>query len=349
MMNTATVSSSLTSKYVRRLEDVNEDYQFLSEYNVLYENCFVGDYSDANNFKEPSVTFQLCPTAKDCKSGCTGGGKYTANFNYFLDAYTELQLKAREYACEMVRESCEEDAYYENNDDYYSKCYTDAGYNAGNEKMYEYCIENENEKEEFDLQEYLDCQEFEFEDEDGNELYIGPYCGSDSIQVYIGIFSDEYCTKKVGDPNDYEYYENFKYTETKGKSLILQDDKRKDCAKCKEHGKEQDQNGNDAEDEDEALEQCEDLYSNTGFKCESGMAYGKDTTGCSIIDDMEADEDNFQPRESTQDWYAYSEILFFSSMILVGFGFGFGYCMGQKRKGEDTKSVVLIPNKEDLQ
>jgi len=354
IMSAATVSSSLASNYIRRLEDVEEDYQFLRKYNVLYENCFVGDYSDVNNVKEPSATFRLCPSSKDCKAGCTGGGKYTANFNYFLDAFTELQMKAKEYACEMVRESCAEDTYYEGDDEgdnyyynYYNyyNCYIDAGINAGNEKMYKYCINNES--EELDLQEYLECEEFEYGDEDGNALYIGPYC-SDSIQVYIGIFSDMYCTKKVGDPDEYENYENLKYTVNGGKSVILQDDKRRECAKCKEHGKEQDQNANDKEDEDETLEQCEELYSNTGFKCEYGMTDGKDSSGCSIIGDMEEEEDNFQPRETFHDFYAYSQILFLS-MLVVGLLFGFGYYLGQRQKGDDTKLVLLIPNRADLQ
>jgi len=299
-MTTAALSSSQFLKSVRRLDEGEEvDYSFLSSYNVLYQNCFKGDYTDADNIKEPTVSFQLCPSKDDCISGCTGGGTYTANFNYFLDAYTELQLGAREYACEMVRESCEAANYYNNEDDEDDEddedCYINAGIAAGNQDMYNYCFNEEN--EELNLQEYLECKQLEVDDDNGDALYIGPYC-SDSIQIYIGIFSDEYCTVKVGDPNDYYYDEQMQYTEARGTSIIIQDDNHSECARCTEHALEQDQNANDKEDEDDTLEQCEELYANTVNRCENEMEYGDDDQdACEIIEEMKQSEEGYQSRD----------------------------------------------------
>jgi len=344
-------------KSVRRLEDGEEveddeevDYQFLSNYNVLYANCFVGDYSDADNVIEPAASFRLCPSNEDCVSNCTSGGIYTANFYEFVDAFTELQLGAREYACEMVRESCEQ-AYYDNeeeadydneeeDDDFDYNCYINAGTAAGDASMYEYCIDNEN--EEFQLQEYLECEQFDdFVDADGNALYIGPYC-SDSIQIYIGVFSDEYCTEKVGDPNEYEGYEQFQYTASGGTSIIIEDDDQRECARCREHALEQDQNANDKEDEDETLEQCEELYANTVNSCETYMADGiKSQNGCETISDMELYEDGFQAREINDEIVRSTFFVAIQVIFWAGFA-GFGlYVFRGEGKSKRSKSAEM--------
>jgi len=358
-MTTAALSSSQFLKSVRRLEDGEEveedgeevDYTFLSNYNVLYRNCFKGDYTDADNIKEPTASFQLCPSNDDCISGCTGGGTYTANFNYFLDAFTELQLGAKEYACEMVRESCEAANYYndeddEDDEDYYN-CYINAGNAAGNEEMYNYCYNNGN--EELQLQQYLECEQFEFADDNGNALYIGPYC-SDSIQIYIGIFSDEYCTVKVGDPNDY-YDEQMQYTETGGTSIIVKDDNNRECAKCTEHGLEQDQNANDKEDEDDTLEQCEELYANTINRCENEMEYqygDDDQNACEIIGEMEEMEEGLQSREIQNVQNSSMAFVGIQAIFWVALVGSILYMGINSRRAKDSKSAKLIPNKRDL-
>jgi len=38
----------------------------------------------------------------------------------------------------------------------------------------------------------------EFEDKNGNILYVGPKCMDDGTKIGVGVFSDQYCSKDTG-------------------------------------------------------------------------------------------------------------------------------------------------------
>ena len=236
----------------RRLED---DMSWMKGYTVRYENCFHTDHV---------ATFRLCPAggSNRCQSGCYGGGDYILDLNFFVDAYTEAQMGAREYRCEMARENCDYD------DD--AVCYQDAGLS--------YCDDKNEDENGFDLQEWLECSELD----DG--YYVGPYCGEDNFNIYLGVFSDEDCTVQVESDifMDVMGYE-LPYTSTG----IISDE----CANCKEHALEEDQNGgDDADDDDDVIEQCEELY-NEATKCETSLEKSyADTSGCDYIGQLQAEE-----------------------------------------------------------
>jgi len=189
------------------------------------------------------------------------------DFYTFIDAFTEAQMGAREYACEMVRENCVEDDE--------DTCYANQGY--------DYCI-NEDE-DEFDLQECIEgCQEF---GDDG--YYVGPYCASDATSIYLGFFTDQYCTTLATEGTFYSLYGYALPYSTETSTTIIGDG----CAKCKEHGNENDQNEGDQEDEDKVLKQCEELYEGS-MKCQDdvgGDVDNPDTSACGYITTMVSQEE----------------------------------------------------------
>ena len=207
----------------RRL-DSNEDadYTWMTGYTIKYENCF----PESN-----MVTFALCPKEDTCyfkgkkhhsrkrkhhgHASCESGGEYSLDLYTFSDAFTEAQLGAREYACEMIRETCTEEDE--------NTCYENLGM--------KYCIEKD--RDEFDLQEWLECTQVD------ENVYVGPYCSSDAYSVYLGAFSDAECSVKIDDSVFADYFEGMELPYT-SESIF-----EKDCARCKEHGKEKDQNEGD--------------------------------------------------------------------------------------------------------
>lgn len=221
----------------------------MNGYTLKYQYCF----ADKN-----MVEFLLCETGDSCKDGCENGNSYTIDFVTFVDAFSEAQMGAREYACEMVRENCEED---EEED-----CYANAGYN------YDYCMEDE---DEFNVQEYLECAEFE----DG---YVGPYCADDGYSIYLGYYEDECYTLAAEGTFETAYGYVLPYSKESGDSIITGDD---GCANCNEHALDQDQNEGDQEDEDDVLEQCEELVGGSYSKCEDGT--DGDKSGCETIEELE--------------------------------------------------------------
>jgi hypothetical protein len=100
LLLSALISSAIGSPFVpakhagmtpRHLEEDN-DYSWMSGYTLKYENCFAD---------KGMVSFRLCPRDNSCQSGCSEGGQYLVDFWFFLDAFSEAQMGAREYACEM--------------------------------------------------------------------------------------------------------------------------------------------------------------------------------------------------------------------------------------------------------
>ena len=147
------LSTAKVVEPARQLEDRN-DMTFVAKYSLKYLGCSSlvtlnaeGNRNDGGMLMTQNlVRFALCPSSS-CGS-CSGGGEYVTSMNEFVDAYTEEKLTEKEYACEMVRESC----YCDNaNDDEAceNQCYIDANMSD--------CIQYEG-QDEFNIQEYLECR-----------------------------------------------------------------------------------------------------------------------------------------------------------------------------------------------
>mmetsp|Transcript_421 Transcript_421/g.492 ORF Transcript_421/g.492 Transcript_421/m.492 type:complete len:349 (-) Transcript_421:104-1150(-) len=309
----------------RRLEDAEEeDIAFLSGYNVLYQNCFV---------ESRTISFKLCPSdddKRDCdQDDCEGGGEYLVDMDFFLDAFTEMQMDAGEYRCEMARENCEDE-----NDDAVADCYINQGWDDY-ESYANDCEDQENdgEEEEFNLQEYLECKEF---DED---YYVGPKC-ADSVNIYLALFTDEDCLYDADvTPEDLGY--DMPYSVTSGTSIIDNE-----CASCTEHGQDEDQNGgDDEEDEDDVIEQCEELYADSN-RCESEYMtvddHEADGSSCEYIASLKENEASFLERGSVRSTSSAGTIAAIiggvaAVLVLVGAVFYIS-----KKKGSDDKKENLI-------
>jgi hypothetical protein len=208
----------------RRLDEaVVEDLSWLIGYTMKFEQCFTD--AEGNDL----AYFSLCPEASKCTSGCKDGSEYVADMTTFVDAFTEAQLGAKEYMCEMVRESCAEDDE--------ETCYTAAGIDC-----------EEKGKDEMNVQEYLECKKY-----DKNGYYVGPYCFEGKI--YLGYFTDEECSV-ITETGTYLglYGYELEYSVDSGVSVVDNT-----CASCLEHAA-GDNDKNDEADADDVLEQCETLH-----------------------------------------------------------------------------------------
>jgi hypothetical protein len=181
----------------------------------------------------------------------------------FMSSISSLSTALPFFYCSRVRENCQYD-----DEDY---CYTTAGMN--------YCID---EDDEFDVQEYLECRQYD------ENLYIGPYCSTnDAFSVYLGVFTDEYCTVQTDDSAFYDLEGYVLPYSATAEYSIIEDE----CANCREHGAEQDQADGDQADEDDVLEQCEELYEASN-KCEEDLDISNpDTSACGYIGELYDEED----------------------------------------------------------
>lgn len=188
----------------------------------------------------------------------------------FVESYLESKMTQKEYNCEKVQNNCDCENY--NDDDVcLTQCYADAGL--------DYCEEEENDDGyEFDVDEYLECEQVGDNDDDYNtKLYVGAYCSSNGASIYLGTFSDRQCSKKTSS-SSYQTLTGYElpYTST---SLVGHD-----CVSCKEPSEYDDDYNADQYDNDAVTEFCEDLYDRSA-KCEKNLkdVDTKTTSGCNYI------------------------------------------------------------------
>lgn len=291
----------------RRLED---DYSWMNGYTIMYENCFHADNV---------VTFRLCPRDERCEAGCSGGGEYLVDLNFFIDAFSEAQMGAHEYRCEMARENCEYD------DD--AVCYDAAGLQD--------CDDQNEDENGFNIQEWMECNALD------DDIYIGPYCSEDNYNIYLGVFSDEDCS--VAAESD-TFYDTYGYTLPYSDTGIVANE----CADCREHAAEQDQNGgDDADDEDDVIEQCEELYGGSG-KCEDELDVDyPDTSSCTYISQLQSDEavSAGNPKSSSSSNTGRTIFLGIFIAVLVGAACCAG-CYMYSRKKKSSEEPMLDANYE---
>jgi hypothetical protein len=89
---------------------------------------------------------------------------------------------------------------------------------------YTYCSDLYGEQDDFDINDFLECQEYE--NEYGQAFYIAPHCGSDHHTVSLGIFSDENCVNYVGETVSLASVLGYQYKDTDLFKIP------KDCISC---------------------------------------------------------------------------------------------------------------------
>ena len=281
----------------------NYDMTWVSGYSIKFQQCtatdnYYGGYFGGNGnnnennnnknnyngmYEQRLVHFKLCPSSS-CSNNCEGGADYVVDMAEFVNAYVESKLTAQEYNCERVRENC----YCENNNnnngyscEYY--CYQ----NAGLDYCYNNNNNNNNNKNQFNIQEALECRKLEvnqdaldyyyysnnknanngyYQNQNAKmEFFVGPYCAKGGKKILLGVFMEETCsfTAPEGIYEKLNYGQKLPYS---SESLV-----ENTCLSCKEPTDSDEQNDYDQEDADAVTDVCERLYGDAG-KCESGLS-----------------------------------------------------------------------------
>jgi len=281
---TSSFGNKLLSNARRLDADEEEDFTWVADYSIKFQSCrTVLQYNaegaeGGDNDEDASpvearrlVQFSLC-ASNSCSSKCSGGD-YVVSMEEYVQAYTEYHEQKQEQACETVRETCYCDGDDDQVDDQAceAQCFIDAGL--------DYCVEDEDGEEEFQIEEYLECREMEINNNNNkySTYYLGAYCSNDGGSIFLGTFADASCTTFAaqGIYEKFNYGETLPYSKGTGMSLIGND-----CISCKQ---EKDDNDGDQEEEDEVSEMCEQIYEQSG-KCETNLGItSPNTAGCQYI------------------------------------------------------------------
>ena len=306
--------------HARRLDQENNqnqqnnneeiDFGWVADYSIKFQGCHhISQWNEeADGEEDPFiqtkrlVRFRLCPT-ETCTYEDAGGcddayGDYIIDMNIFLESYWQDKLEN----CEVyAQQTC--NCQNANNEEYCEyDCLMDAGM--------EYCVEenpyeqgNQNQQqddyEEIEIEQAMECAEWNIDENayynyqynNGNnnnrrkleeevQYFIGPYCSDQGGKIFLGVFTDEFCTN-FADNQDGEgsSHTEFYYKMTGGHPLPYSSESLvdMDCVSAKEPGDwDQNQNNNnqnqnnDAQDADEVKEAWEIVYAQAG-KCETKL------------------------------------------------------------------------------
>jgi len=292
-------------KSARRLEDGDDDgeidYTYVANYSIKFQGChhvsqWNAEVDEDNDVRMQTVRlarFRLCPTgtcSNDKAIGCTSGfGDYIVDLDTFLASYLQDKQETEEYNCEYAQNNicgCDADDV-DDEDTCLNTCYANNGLS--------YCIEDEDEGEQFEAMNYAACAQYDYqanddayrrrldEAEEEVQYFIGAYCADQGGDVRFGFFSDDTCTQ----------FSETSYYALTGSSLpystesLISDE----CLSCK--NVDEDANQDDAaEAEDQVKEMCEEIYMDAG-KCESdmGIQYPSED-GCSYIEGIKITRDD---------------------------------------------------------
>jgi len=265
-----------------------EDLSWMTKFSMKFQSCHSihswggeagggGQEDGVAHGSQHLVNFALCPSGQ---KSCSGGGEYVVELSEFVQAYTEAKKESEEAQCEAVQESCNCN-YYDDEDVCFSGCYSKAGL--------DFCVEDENE---FEIEDYLECKEAEFQNNYYQAYYIGPVCSSNGKAIHLELFTDESCSvaAKSGTYEKYNYSASLPYSK---QSMVSND-----LVSCKqENDDNNNNNGDDANannnnngnyyyEEPEVVEMCEQLYEEAA-KCEKNLKYKnsayRDTGSCDYI------------------------------------------------------------------
>ena len=284
---------SLLSK-ARKLDEDEVDITWVSNFSIKFQGCHhISQWNDEADEEEDVrietkrlIRFRLCPSdecSPDKAGGCDSDyGDYVIDMNTFLESYYDALENYNEYRCEYTSQVlCDCENGDDKGDDFDEEiceydCYVEYGIEDICSDKNPYQDDEQEKDEEFDLANYVECQQAKFEnnneerrrldEEEEIEYYIGPYCAEQGGAIFLGLFTDDTCTSfadNYGGANT--------YSSLAGSSLPYSEDSliSMDCISCKEpEGYNND--GDDAQDDDEVIEMCEQIYEGAG-KCEQGL------------------------------------------------------------------------------
>ncbi|KAL3913474.1 MAG: hypothetical protein SGARI_000640 [Bacillariaceae sp.] len=300
---------NLLSKARRVEEDGEIDFTWVANFAIKFQGCHhVSQWNEEADGEEDVrietkrlIRFRLCPEdmcSADTSGGCSADyGDYIIDMNTFLETYYQAVENYNQYKCEYTAQMvCDCEDGDDKGDDFDAElceydCYVE-------HNMEDICAENnpyeddeQQQEEEFELADYVECQQANFDnnnrrrklDQNEVEYFIGPYCAEQGGAIFLGLFTDDQCTNFADEEGG-----SAVYSYMAGSSLPYADQSiiSLDCISCKEPA-DFNEDGNDAEDEDEVIEMCEQIYSMAG-KCEEGLeatgyVYEANNNACNYI------------------------------------------------------------------
>ena len=135
-----------------------------------------------------------------CSSCNYNYGEYIVDMETYLEAALQYKEEVQEDYCNTCNQCYEWAAEQAENDDGNQEENDEVWRCDGmdTDTCYAECqnIENMEENGYMDASEFVECQQFDIEnDDDGdNQLYAGAMCASSGTRIKIGIFSDEECS-----------------------------------------------------------------------------------------------------------------------------------------------------------
>lgn len=287
------VNSDLGRKLMakaRRVEDVerrvannnnnNNNAQnvatWLAGFSIKFQGCFsIQQWNTANGGYNNDVKietknlarFRLCPSSSCSASkaaGCNSGyGDYIVDMDYFIYEYYYAELMANEYKCNTALANCN----CANGDTSCSaSCFAADGLSQ--------CSQWERDLN-FGVLGYLQCAEYKFQNGNGNNYYLGPYCASQGGSIYLGLFSDNTCTTPADSNNGLTTYSELAagvelpYNKTSLASAT--------CLSCVKESDKNEQDNVDQNSNNNVLDMCNEIYQKAG-KCESNLPSGTVST-----------------------------------------------------------------------
>ena len=288
---TSNVGQKVMSRARKLEEDANEeiDYTWVANMSLKFQGCYhTQSWNDEADGEEDIkistqrlVRFRLCPS-DTCTTasayGCSEGyGDYIIGMAEYLEAYFEAVQQDQEYNCEYEAQYGDVANTCGNADDE-EICEYDVYMSKG----MEYCVDRNpynddeaEEEEEWELNEMAQCQEYNFENQNGRKLeeeaqyFVGAYCSENGGNIYLGLFTEDSCSQFADEYGGRETFTQLSY----GKYLPYSESTMigTECMSCKEPADADQNNQNDQQDADEVKESCEQLYEMAG-KCEAGLS-----------------------------------------------------------------------------
>lgn len=308
------------------------------------------------------MRFRLCPSnicnGKNSQGCNKKYGDYVVGLDTFVNAYYEYQQRSDEYECEMYLQNscnCEDDG--NQGDDFNAEyceydCFATAGMQNRCVDRNPYEEEEGQEGEGFDVERYMECAEWEYNqgeggrrrrveqnaaEDEGTGLFIGPYCSGQGGAIYLGAFLDEGCTEFADQKHGAATFELLSGMELpySSENIIRSES----CLSCQNNANWEDDGQND-----EVADLCQQVYPSAG-KCEqklpSGTVAERNNNACAYIDGIQTvREDGIAKAKSG----SAGTTFFIAFLILTCMGLGFYVYYLRRRqaiKSENIKSVLL--------
>ncbi|KAL3763790.1 LOW QUALITY PROTEIN: hypothetical protein ACHAWU_001910 [Discostella pseudostelligera] len=285
---------------LRKLQDNDDEAEDvdLSGYSIKFEKCqFVKQYAYTGNNNNKNgqhadfilatkqfVVFRMCPD-NSCGTCNYNYGEYIVDMDSYLAYTLEAKLQEQEHTASCATSAAAnaangDDANGDNADDNNANQCS----NVDTATCYDDCqsIDNMEAYGYVDASQYVQCQQLNYQDANGNKpYYAGAVCTSSGSRIKIGLFTDQYCSQLDESADVATYLKNddgttfnlsyhlLKQTFTEGECIAS-------CLKEDQNASNKNKNNNNNQNRRaEVNNVCENLYNYAG-KCESthGFANG---------------------------------------------------------------------------